>query len=67
VRAAPPTELYLQVIRQLYPDDRLSGGVLAEVRDEIAGDLARSRALATVRLANADEPGFVFRAWRAEG
>ena len=61
-----PADLYLQIIRGLYPDDRLTGRVLGEIRGDVAGDLARSRALSAVRLTNADEPGFVFKPWRAD-
>jgi hypothetical protein len=62
-----PVERMLELIRQQYPDPRLDEVGIAEIREELEAQVARSTRLSTFPLTNADEPGFVFRAFRAEG
>lgn len=60
-----PDDLALEIIKQRYPDRRLTGRVLDAIRADIHGDQLRSKALKTVPLTNGDEPAFVFAAYRA--
>ena len=46
--------------------DRLDAAGEAKVRDEIAEMVKAAAALRACRLTNADEPDFVFRAYRRE-
>ncbi len=62
-----PVERMLELIRQQYPDPRLDEAGIAEIREELEAQVARSTRLSTFPLTNGDEPGFVFRAFRAEG
>jgi hypothetical protein len=67
----PPTsdaDLALQLLLARFPDERLRE---PEVRESLRSDLERHRLrsllLATVPLANGDEPGFHFGAYRRGG
>jgi hypothetical protein len=62
----PPAELVLELIKEKYPE-HLDDERLALIRRDIDGILARSKALSSFPLANADEPAFVFSAFRGEG
>jgi hypothetical protein len=62
-----PVDALLDLIRQKYPDARLDDAGIAEIREELEAQLARSARLSAFPLTNADEPGFVFRAYRREG
>ncbi|MGE5192944.1 MAG: hypothetical protein ACM3U2_10610, partial [Deltaproteobacteria bacterium] len=62
-----PVERMLALIRQQYPDPRLDDSGIAEIREELEAQVARSARLSAYPLTNADEPGFVFRAYRQEG
>jgi hypothetical protein len=61
-----PAELVLELIKEQYPE-HLTDERLALIRKDIDGILARSQALSSFPLANADEPAFVFSAFRSEG
>ncbi len=60
-------ERMLDLIRQQYPDQRLDEAGIAEIREELEAQVARSKRLSAFPLTNSDEPGFVFRAFRGEG
>lgn len=62
----PLHELYLDVLRNRFPHEKLTPENLDLLRADIAGDLGRSRPLDKFPLKNSDEPGFVFAAWRQE-
>jgi hypothetical protein len=62
-----PVERMLDLIREQYLDARLDDAGIAEIREELEAQLARSARLSAFPLTNADEPGFVFRAYRREG
>jgi hypothetical protein len=66
-KAPSQVERMLELIRQQYPDPRLDEAGIAEIREELEAQLARSARLSAFPLTNADEPGFIFRAYRAEG
>jgi len=66
-KAPSQVERMLDLIRQQYPDPRLDEAGIAEIREELEAQRARSARLSAFPLTNADEPGFVFRAFRAEG
>lgn len=63
--SSTPSELTLQLIRQLYPHD-FDDAQLAEICRQIEEDQARSKILSQFALSNADEPAPTFAAWRAE-
>jgi len=65
-KASAPVERMLELIRQQYPDPRLDDAAFAEIREELESQIARSARLSAFPLTNADEPGFVFRAYRGE-
>jgi hypothetical protein len=66
-REPPPEAAYLLgLIMRRYPDERLDETAVNGIVRDIYGDLARSRALSSFPLDNSDEPGFTFRAWRAD-
>jgi hypothetical protein len=56
----------VDVVRQQYPDARLDAAALQEIRSELEDQLERSKKLSEFPLANADEPGFVFRTYRKD-
>src|SRR5262245_5793824 len=62
-----PVERMLELIREQYPDRRLDDAAIAEIREELEAQVARSARLSAFPLTNADEPGFVFKAYRGEG
>ena len=63
----PPEAAYLLgLIMRRYPDERLDETAVSGIVRDIYGDLARSRALSSFPLDNSDEPGFVFKSWRAD-
>ena len=55
------------MIIQRHPDQRLDETAIAEIREELDSQVARSARLSAFPLTNADEPGFVFGAYRKEG
>ncbi len=57
-------ELALHLLLARFPDDRLDPAAQASLLIDIERHQARSRALAQVELANGDEPGFLFAAYR---
>lgn len=63
--APSSVDLLWELVRRQYPDARLDE---APNRDEIRGELetqlSRSKTLSSFPLANGDEPGFVFGAYR---
>jgi hypothetical protein len=61
-----PVERMLELIRHQYPDARLDDAGIAEIREELEAQVARSARLSAFPLTNADEPGFVFKAYRGE-
>ncbi len=66
-REPPPEAAYLLgLIMRRYPDERLDETAVSGIVSDIYGDLARSRTLSSFPLENSDEPGFVFKAWRAD-
>jgi hypothetical protein len=62
----PPSQadLSLEVIKQRYPDKQLDESVLSAIRNDLRGDIARSKVLSSFPLKNSDEPRFVFAAYR---
>lgn len=63
----PPEAAYLiGLIMRRYPDERLDEAAVTGIVRDIYGDLARSRVLGSFPLDNSDEPGFTFKAWRAD-
>lgn len=67
VREPPPEAAYLLgLIMRRYPDERLDEAAVNGIVRDIYGDLARSRVLSSFPLDNSDEPGFAFKAWRAD-
>jgi hypothetical protein len=66
-RELPPEAAYLLgLIMRRYADERLDEVAVSGIVQDIYGDLARSRVLSSFPLQNSDEPGFVFKAWRAD-
>jgi hypothetical protein len=59
-------ERLLELVLQQHPDKRLDEAAIAEIREELEAQVARSAQLSAFPLSNADEPGFVFRAFRKE-
>ena len=64
-KLAAPAELILDLVKQRYPQ-RLEEEHLALIRRDIESALNRSRLLSSFPLTNADEPAFVFSAYRKE-
>lgn len=62
--APTAAELALHLLLARFPDDRLDPAAQASLLIDIERHHARSRALAQVKLANGDEPGFLFAAFR---
>ncbi len=62
----PPShaDRLLELVRQQYPDKRLDEAAIAEIREELEAQVARSARLSAFPLRNADEPGFAFQAFR---
>lgn len=60
------TELLTRIIRQRYPNEHLTEEVMAAIRRELAVDRYRGRQLSAFPLGNADEPAFLFAAYRAD-
>jgi len=63
-KASSSVDRMLELIREQYPDRRLDDAGIAEIREELESQIARSARLSAFPLTNADEPGFVFRAYR---
>lgn len=59
-----PEELYVELVKQAYPDAPFNTAAWDEIRGDIAGFLARGKTLAAYPLKNSDEPAHVFSAWR---
>jgi hypothetical protein len=58
-------EALFSLVRSRY-GERLTEGQLAELRDHVASQVERARALRAVRLKNSDEPAQLFAPFRAE-
>lgn len=61
-----PVELLVDLVREKYPDERLNEVAIEEVRSDFRHFVGRSKVLSSFPLLNADEPGFIFSAWRAD-
>ncbi len=61
-----PVELLVDLVREKYPHERLDEAAIEEVRSDFRHFVGRSKTLSSFPLVNADEPGFVFSAWRAD-
>lgn len=61
-----PADLLLDIVRQRYPDERLSDEILARIRGDLEVDLFRSNMLSRYPLQNSDAPAFVFFAYRGD-
>lgn len=61
-----PVEVLVGLVQDKYADPRLDEAALEEVRSDFRHFLGRSKTLSSFSLVNADEPGFVFSAWRAD-
>ena len=59
-------ELILELVKRQYPD-RLTDESLKLILADIGRDLARCKSLSSFPLTNADEPAFIFSAYRSEG
>ncbi len=64
--AKPPSQadLLLEVVKQRYPGKQLDESVLSAIRNDLRGDMSRSKVLSSFPLKNSDEPRFVFAAYR---
>ncbi len=62
----PVDLLLLEVVRQLYPDRKLTRPILEDIRRDIRHELRRAAAIKAVPLTNADEPAALFAAYRGE-
>ncbi|GAB4134782.1 MAG: hypothetical protein Tsb009_00180 [Planctomycetaceae bacterium] len=65
--SSDPADLLLSVVKQQYPHENLTDEVLAKIRSDIRYQLRMSRTLSKFPLKNADEPAFVFSAYRNDG
>ena len=65
-KVAPPSpaDLLLDVVNQQYPHAKLDAETLRHVHAEIRQNLRTSKILSEFPLTNADEPAFVFAAYR---
>jgi hypothetical protein len=61
-----PVELLVDLVRDKYPDERLKDAALEEIRSDFRHFVGRSKTLSSFPLVNADEPGFIFSAWRSD-
>ena len=58
-------EALVALVRARY-GARVTGEQLAELRDQVASQVARARVLRAIRLANADEPAQPFAPYRSD-
>lgn len=65
-KSPAPAELLLDLLKQNYPE-HLDEEQLQLIRKDLDGILARSKALSSFPLVNADEPAFAFSAFRSDG
>jgi len=65
-RESTHVELIVSLIRQRYADERLDEAALDAIRDDIAGQLRRSRVLSSFPLENGDRPALVFAPFLAD-
>lgn len=63
----PPHVLFVELVRQLYPDDRLTVEILESIERDVRGQLFRGKMLANHPFENSDEPATIFAAYRADG
>lgn len=61
-----PVDLVLELVKRQYPEG-LEEEHLRLIRRDIESSLNRSRVLSSFPLVNADEPAFVFSAYRKQG
>jgi hypothetical protein len=59
-----PADLLLDVVNQQYPHAKLDAETLRHIHAEIRQNLRTSKILSEFPLTNADEPAFVFAAYR---
>ena len=64
-REIPEAAWTLGLILKRYPDERLDEAAIQGIVGDIHGDIARSKMLSNFPLKNSDEPGYLFRPWRA--
>lgn len=64
--AREPADLLLDVVTTRYPHAKLDKTARAGIRSEIAQTLRQSKTLSDFPLTNADEPGFLFAAYRED-
>ena len=64
--AKPPSQadLLLEVVKQRSPGKQLDESVLSAIRNDLRGDMSRSKVLSSFPLKNSDEPRFIFAAYR---
>jgi hypothetical protein len=62
----PLVDRWLELVARHYPQRPFDAAALAEIRSDLELQLANSRALSAYPLTNADGPGFLFRAFRAD-
>lgn len=61
-----PIDSIIDLVKHQFPHPRLDDVALEEVRVDVRQHLGRSKVLSSYPLINANEPGFVFSAWRAD-
>lgn len=59
-------ELIVQIAKQEFPHEKLDAAAIEEIRSDVRNNLSRSKVLSKFPLTNADEPGFIFGAWRKD-
>ena len=59
-------ELTVQLARSEFPHEKLDEAALDEIRSDVRSNLMRSKILSAFPLTNADEPGFLYGAWRSD-
>lgn len=59
-------DLLLELLRRDFPDKRLTGPILSEIRGQLAENQRRSWRLSRFPLTNADEPTPMFIPYRGE-
>ncbi|MCA9070703.1 MAG: hypothetical protein KDA84_17355 [Planctomycetaceae bacterium] len=65
-QSIPIDLLLLEVVRQMYPDRKLTHDILREIRRDIRSDLRRAKAIRSVPLHNGNEPAGLFAAYHPE-
>jgi hypothetical protein len=60
------SDLLVEVVRQRYPDERLTPEILSKIRGDVQADQHRGKVLSDYPLKNSDEPAFIFAAYRGD-